>query len=119
MAPRAFGIVVNAPAGVVADNLVVGVTAAAGSFGYGIHATRSDGLVIEGNQVLNETPSADTTFGIIVPFSQDVLVMNNRITRTSEGVTYSSGATGKYRDNQTSGVPVPFSGTGTDTGNNN
>lgn len=116
---RAFGIVVNAPEGVVADNLVVGVTATPGSFAYGIHATRSDGLVIEGNQVLNETLSPGTTFGIIIPFSQDVLVVNNRITRTTEAVTYSSGATGKYRDNLTSGVAIPFSGTGTDAGNNN
>jgi hypothetical protein len=116
---RAFGIVVNAPEGVVADNLVVGVTAAPGSFSYGIHATRSDGLVIEGNQVVNETLSPGTTFGIIIPFSQDVLVVNNRVTRTSEGVTYSSGATGKYRDNLTSGVAIPYNGTGTDAGNNN
>lgn len=116
---RGHGIAVNAPAGVVADNLVVATTSTAATFAYGIHATRSDGLVIEGNRVLNEVVAPGTTYGIIIPFSQDVLVVNNRVTRTTEGVVYSSGATGKYRDNLTSGVAVPFSGTGTDAGNNN
>jgi hypothetical protein len=119
LATRAFGIVVEAPGSVVADNEVSGTTAAAGSYAYGIHATRSDGLVIEGNQVANETAPPAYSFGIIVPFSQNVAVSNNRLTHLSEGVTYSSGGTGKYRDNLTVGVALPFDGTGTDAGNNN
>jgi len=117
---RPTGIIVNAPAGVLSGNLVEGTTPAAGDIAYGIHATRSDGLAIEGNQVLSDAlpGPTSTTFAIIIPFSQDVLVVNNRITRANYGVTYSSGATGSFRDNLTAGVVTPFTG-GTDRGNNN
>jgi len=57
-------------------------------------------------------------FGIIVPFSKDVSVVNDRLANLHEGVTYSSGGTGPYRDNLTSEVATPFNGTGTDAGNN-
>jgi hypothetical protein len=115
---RAYGIVVNAPASVVANNLVSGLTAAPASFVYGIHATRSDGLVIEDNRIANEALPLPYSFGIIVPFSKDVSVVDNRLANLQEGVTYSSGGTGPYRDNLTSGVTTPFVGTGTDAGNN-
>ena len=118
-AARAYGILVNIPGGVVADNEVVGTTAVAGSFAYGIHATRCDGLVIEGTRIVNEAPPPAYSFGILVPFSEDVLVVNNRLSHLDVGVSYSSGGTGKYRDNLTSGVVLPFAGTGTDAGNNN
>ena len=119
LAGRAYGILVSTPGGVVADNQVVGTTAIATSYAYGIHATRCDGLVIEGNRVVNEAPPPAYSFGILVPFSEDVLVVNNRLSHLDEGVTYSSGGTGKYRDNLTTGVVLPFAGTGTDAGNNN
>jgi hypothetical protein len=119
--PRATGIsAFLAPGGVIRNNDVVDTaTNAMGSFDYGISAANSDGIVIEGNRVRNPNPSPAYSFGIIVPFSQNVQVVDNRIAGAETGVEYSSGATGKYRDNLTDGVAFPFSGTGTDAGGNN
>jgi len=114
---RAYGILLRAPESVVVDNEITGTTGS-GSFVYGIWATASHGLTIEGNHVENRALPPFYSFGILLPFSDDVLVANNRITRFSEGVTYSSFSTGKYRDNLTAGVARPFNGTGTDAGNN-
>jgi hypothetical protein len=114
---RAYGLLLRAPESVVLDNEITG-TNASGSFVYGILATGSDGSTIEGNRIENKALPASYSFGILRPFSFDVLVADNRITRFSEGVSFSSGSTGKYRDNLTSGVLLPFDGTGTDAGNN-
>lgn len=114
---RAYGILLRAPESVVLDNEITG-TSGSGSFVYGIWATGSHGLTIEDNRVENRALPAGYSFGILLPFSFDVLVANNRITRFSEGVNFSSNSTGKYRDNLTAGVLLPFTGTGTDAGNN-
>ena len=67
-------------------------------------------------------PVGGTEVGIILSnFSTTAgafLVVNNRITGASTGINFEPTATGKYRDNLTSGVATPFSG-GTDAGNNN
>ncbi len=117
---RSFGIsAFEAPGTVIRDNQVVGTTAEAGSFAYDIWAANSDGVVVESNAVQHPTLSAASSFGILIPFSQDAQVVNNRISGVQVGVAYSSGATGKYRDNLTNGVATPFDGTGTDAGGNN
>jgi hypothetical protein len=56
--------------------------------------------------------------GILLDGVVDVLAVNNRITNADIGIQYGIGATGKFRDNLTSGVATPFTG-GTDAGNNN
>jgi hypothetical protein len=99
------------------DNDVVDTFAAPGHNAWSIHASNADRAVIEGNRVSRGAADLGTSYGIIVPFSQDVLVVDNRINGTSVGVAYSSGATGKFRDNLTSGVALPYEG-GTDAGNN-
>jgi Right handed beta helix region len=114
---RAYGLLLRAPESVVLDNEITG-TSGSGSFVYGILATGSDGSTIEGNRIANRALPAFYSFGILLPFSFDVLVVNNRITRFSEGVDFSSNSTGKYRDNLTAGVPLPYAGTGIDAGNN-
>ncbi len=117
---RTTAIAVNAPGGLVSGNLVEGTVSGSPDF-WNIHATRSDGATIEGNQIENKTLSALYDFGIIIPFSRNVLVVNNRIVNTHEAVTYSSGGTGKFRDNLTSGVTTPFPAVAgaIDAGNNN
>jgi len=114
---RAFGILVRAPESVVLDNEITGTTGS-GSFVYGILATGSDASTIEGNRIENRALTSFYSFGILLPFSFDVLVANNRITRFNEGVNFSSNSTGRYRDNLTAGVLQPYSGTGIDAGNN-
>ncbi len=71
--------------------------------------------VVENNRVINPT-TAPRTRGITIAGS-DVLVVNNRITNMASGIEFESGG-GKFRDNLTSGVEVPYTG-GTDAGNNN
>jgi hypothetical protein len=117
---RPTGIAVNAPGGLVSGNLVQGTFSGTDDF-WNIHATRSDGATIEGNQIENKTLSATYDFGIIIPFSHNVLVVNNRFANTHEAVTYSSGGTGKFRDNLTSGVTTPYPAAAgvIDAGNNN
>ena len=49
----------------------------------------------------------------------EVLVVGNRMATTGSGVVFGAAATGKFRDNITSGVTNPYLGTGgTDAGNN-
>jgi hypothetical protein len=44
-------------------------------------------------------------------------VIGNRLARSDLGIDYAAGSDGRYRDNLTSGVRVPFTG-GSDAGNN-
>jgi hypothetical protein len=120
---RAYGMALRAPESAVLDNEITATTgpgtSSGFSFVYGIWATGSNGITIEGNRVENKALPAFYSFGILLPFSFDALVADNRITRFSEGVTYSSNSTGKYRDNLTAGVPRPFNGgLAVDAGNN-
>ena len=115
---NALGIAIRGTGSRALDNDVVDTFAAAGHNAWSIHATNADRAVIERNRVSGGSSNLGTSYGIIVPFSQDVLVVDNRVNGTSVGVAYSSGATGKYRDNLTSGVGVPYDGSGTDAGNN-
>ena len=81
---------------------------------YGIWVYGDSARVIENNIV--GVPLFG--WGIIID-AQDGLVVGNRLSSWSLGITYSaSGGTGKYRDNLTTDVAVPYSG-GTDAGNNN
>jgi hypothetical protein len=50
---------------------------------------------------------------------RDFIAVNNRMTKAREGIRFEHGATGKYRDNLTSGIDTPFAGSGTDAGGNN
>jgi hypothetical protein len=113
---HAVGIELGGAGSRALDNDVVDTLAAATTFAWGIHVVYADGAVVEDNRVSGG--SGLESFGIIVPFSQDVLVVDNRVARTTVGVAYTSGATGPYRDNLTSGVTTPYFGSGTDAGNN-
>ena len=118
---RAYGIsAFLAPGGIVRDNEVVGTTNAdPASFDYGIYAANSDDVVIERNRVRNPTASPAYSFGILVTFGDNIAVVDNRVSNVDTGLDYASSATGKYKDNLTSGAATPFSGTGTDAGGNN
>jgi nitrous oxidase accessory protein NosD len=56
--------------------------------------------------------------GINPGYSSDTLVVGNRINGYDFGVYYGTNGTGKYRDNTTASVGVPYTG-GTDAGGNN
>jgi hypothetical protein len=67
--------------------------------------------VVENNRLSNSAlPSSGRSIGIeVVPQGAfDVLVVNNRITTMTEGISAAGGI--KLRDNLTTGVTTPFSG---------
>jgi hypothetical protein len=113
-----IGIAVSGGGGTQVINNDVLETRAGTAFGAGIFASCGAGCVIEGNRVVNlslaETPQVH---GIEIRSSSNVLVVNNRITKTNVGILFADGATGKHRDNLTSGVTTPFFG-GTAVGQN-
>jgi hypothetical protein len=71
-----------------------------------------------GNDVITVTAvGAGVSTGIMFDHAKDGLALNNRISAAAHGIEFIA-STGKYRDNLTSGVAVPFTG-GTSIGNNN
>jgi hypothetical protein len=77
------------------------------------------GFVVEDNRVSDTSSPSGTSIGIyILSPSSNVMVVDNRIATADTGVWY-SGSFGEYRDNITDGVTTPYSGSGTDIGNNN
>ena len=105
------GIGVQGGGGIQVLNNDVLKTSAGTISGIGISVACNEGCIIEGNRIGNLTlpEVGPPVHGIQVGFSNDVLVVNNRITKTNTGITFSA-ASGKYRDNLTSGVPTPFTG---------
>ena len=63
--------------------------------------------------------SSGTAYGIDISGATASFAVNNWIAGADVGIDYNSGSTGKYRDNRTFGVASPFTGTGTDAGNDN
>lgn len=138
-----FGVVVNGAGSIVRHNqiLYTGGTVASGNAieigGDGSRVLDNDlvetlpvgngstaigvcfgkGIVAEGNRISNSAlPTSGTSYGISTcSVGQDALVVNNRITRMTFGISFD--ATGKYRDNLTMGVTTPYTG-GTNAGNN-
>jgi hypothetical protein len=117
----AIAIDLSGPFGIVRDTRV---TNTGGSAIFGEEA----GIVLAGtadralnNDVNNTSNSGGTGTGWAIVFAKaaQFLGVNNRITGANVGINFVVGATGKYRDNLTSGVTTPFAGTGTSAGNNN
>ena len=103
--------------GVHALNNDVSDTNAQGTGRASAIVVNADNAIVENNRLSNTTsPRRPRTEGIIVAGS-DVLVVNNRITNMASGIEFTF-PSGKFRDNLTSGVAVPYKG-GTDAGNNN
>jgi hypothetical protein len=118
---RGNGIIVQGANVIVRHNVIAntGPTTLPGNHNAeGIRVDGSGARVLN-NDVLTVIPAgAGNGIGINLILGNDVLVVGNRITTADFGVAFTVGATGKYRDNLTSGVGTPFSG-GTNAGNNN
>jgi hypothetical protein len=86
--------------------------------GFGIKVSDGYGIVIEGNRISNKHVPSNRSddVGIVSGVdTPDALVVNNRITGVTNGVVMTSG---KYRDNLTTGVKLPYQGDGINAGNN-
>jgi hypothetical protein len=106
---------------VIRDNHVLAVTRTEG-LAWGIYVDGESNVVVN-NDITDINAPDNNEAGIILSnFSgtgKNFLAVNNRITDARDGIRFDHGATGKYRDNLTSGVDTPFTGTGTDAGGNN
>jgi hypothetical protein len=104
----------------VLDNDVTD-TATTAQGGGGIVLWNADDAVVEGNRVVNTTgPNAYaiTTSGASGAASgANILFVGNRLSGAAKGIFLVPGTSGKYRDNLSMGVALPYSG-GIDTGNN-
>jgi nitrous oxidase accessory protein NosD len=116
----AFGIVHIGPGARVINNDVTETVGrdSGGSFGggNGIWFFAADNSVVEDNRISDTLDVSGISYGIRILFSDNVMVVNNRIATADNGVAYTS-SNGEYRDNVTSGVATPYTN-GTDAGNN-
>jgi hypothetical protein len=110
-----FGLLVNGPGSRVINNDATETVAVGSGNAFGIQVSAADGAVVENNRVGNSTLVATAT-AIALLSGDDILVVGNRMATTGNGVVFGA-ATGKYRDNITSGVTTGYTG-GTDAGNN-
>ena len=113
--PGTTGIAVYGPGARVLNNDVI-ETKGQSIPAFGIFLQYAPGAVIEGNRVGDSSLELQNSIGIVPHSSSDVLISDNCVTTMNFGVYY-DGASGKYRDNLTSGVTYPFTG-GTDAGGN-
>jgi hypothetical protein len=110
-----YGVVARGPGARVINNDATETVGVGAQPGTGLYIDAADGAVIENNRIGNAT--LGNSNGIYVNSGDDVLVVGNRIATVASGIVFNT-ATGKYRDNITTGVTTPYSG-GTDAGGNN
>jgi hypothetical protein len=118
-ATDSIGITIGGTGSRAIDNDVVDTTAKAVAIGIAVIIGSGDGAIIEGNRISNAAATSVSSGGSSIGIAVDIpdsLVLNNRITGTTNGIDFSF--SGKYVNNVTIGVAVPFSG-GTDAGSNN
>ena len=112
----AFGIRLNGPGVRALNNDISGTVGWSGGGGFGLSLDTAHGAVLESNRIHDIRGTSN--YGIWASGSLGILVVGNRITSTQNGIVFTGGSTGKYRDTLTSNVTTPFSG-GTDAGGNN
>ena len=110
----AYGIRTDGGGVRVIDNDVTDTTPAGAGSGFAISVASAPGAVVEKNRLANSVPNS--SYGVMAASGRDVLVLRNRISTTAFGVFFDT-ATGKYRDNLTTGVGAPYTG-GVNAGNN-
>ena len=115
------GMEVRGSGNIIRTNQVVatgGSTVFAGDVSaVGIFVTGTGPRVLNNNVITVTKQGSGVAWGILLSPANGGLVVNNRITGADRGIEYFT-STGKYRDNITSGVTIPFTG-GTNIGNNN
>ena len=111
------GIEVSGSGSQVVGNVVSGLVNCGPYQHAGIMITQCDGCLVEKNLVANGQVVPGLHGILVQGGSEDVLVVDNRVSRWDTGILFTAGSGGPYRDNLAAGCAVPFTG-GTDAGNN-
>ena len=95
----------------VVDNEVVGTVEGAGGQAMGIRIDSGVGAVVERNVVSNASFGPTDSYGIrLSQSSPQVTIATNRIVNFRNGIFFTFGGSGLYRDNTVGGALVPFTG---------
>jgi nitrous oxidase accessory protein NosD len=108
----AQGIDSHAPGALIENNSVSGLYSVAGGVGIALY----NATVVRGN-TLSGSATPPTGYGIFVPSSSNVTVVDNVISSFDVGVYYDSGASGIYARNVADGCTTKYSGGTAGTGN--
>lgn len=108
------GIFAEGRFSVFADNHIIDTGSREDRAGHGIHSN-GDGNTIRNNDV--QLVRGDGT-GISTANANNTLVVDNRIQNAKFGLLLYQGRNVRYRDNLTAATSIPFTGLGTDLGNN-
>jgi len=115
---NSYGISLYGDGGRALNNDISSTVATAPGGAIGLFIHKANDAVVEGNRIDDVSTDVGLTIGIVISQSSDVLARGNSITSATRGIDYAS-STGKYRDNLTSNVSLPFLGGGIDAGGNN
>jgi hypothetical protein len=110
----AYGIRTDGGGVRVLNNDVTDTRPTGAGAAFAVSVDTAAGAVVEKNRLANSTPA--TSYGVNVAGGANVLVLANRVSGMSFGIFYAA-ATGKFRDNLTTGIATPYTG-GTNAGNN-
>ncbi|HET6899352.1 MAG TPA: right-handed parallel beta-helix repeat-containing protein [Vicinamibacteria bacterium] len=103
----------------VVDNEVVGTLEGTDGEAMGIRIDSGTGAVVERNVVSNATYGPGSSYGIrLSQSSPQVTIATNRIVNFRNGIFFTFGGSGLYRDNTVGGALVPFTGGTAGSANN-
>jgi parallel beta-helix repeat protein len=105
----AYGISVTGPGSRVLNNDVYETKEQSTGDAYGIYMY-GDGGVVLNNRIGNQAFGTETSYGIYIEYSYNVIVKSNTISRMEWGIAFFSPSTGLYGDNLASGCTSPFVG---------
>jgi YD repeat-containing protein len=112
-----FGIVARGVGPRLIENAVTNTWVVGTGRAVAMSVSQAPGAVALSNRAVNDVVAGST--GIeVVNSSSGVLLIANDVAGTEKGLFYDATSSGKYRDNTTAGVTVPFTG-GLDQGKNN
>lgn len=95
----------------VVDNEVVGTVEGPGGQAMGIRVDSGVGAVVERNVVSNASFGPTDSYGIrLSQSSPQATIATNRIVNFRNGIFFTFGGSGLYRDNTVGGALVPFTG---------
>ena len=95
----------------VVDNEVVGTVEGAGGQAMGIRIDSGTGAVVERNVVSNAAFGPTDSYGIrLSQSSPRASIVGNRVVNFRNGIFFTFGGSGVYRDNTVGGATVPFTG---------